>query len=801
MFGLDGADERLGEGGRRGAVADFPRQLGPGLVGRVLAERGEEVGRVGLVVVHVAHVLVGPDLRAGEEGRQVVADAGMAVERRDEEDAGDVGELRGADRVGLALEEPQDRRTDAVGERLHRPIDVRLGPALAERRGERGEVDLRGLVEKGVQVEVAHLVLREEPFPELPLRGVREREPVAFCEDGGALVGEALRHVAERLLDLLRGVGGQIPPAEAVRDAGGELADARPGQGVPAERGGGDAGPGGELRADHRAELRLAGLDGGGAAQLGVHPVQDGVERRRDVLRRAAGRQAADEVGIAALERVDRGGRRGLAGEIQLGEPGFDARGERPVRRRLGGGRPERVPHRLGGEAVPALRAGQALDGLGRDEQPDRRVRRDDGRAEDGADVREDVGGERPVLAEESFVGVDEGRDDLVVEGLGRSRRDVGQVRPPPVVRQVARHVKALAGPLRRRAFRQGGELAQERCRGRVRQAVREREARVVVHARVLQERDAQGPDLVGRLVAAVPDQGVDPSGALLARDGAEGGAQLDRVRAGAEAGETDDHVLQPAGERRLVRPRLHREAPLPVRAPGDLRRAVRARMAVREVENDAERLLRHLEQLGAVGLRPEVDVAREERLEEGEPALRLDRAALREPGVGRVALGDAPPARVGADAGVDLRARADRHLVLACVERLCVAVEDLADLLARERPEAALHQLRVHGLLRRQAELRADLGDLVRLDAAPRERVHERLLDRDHLGVGKRHLVPAGAGDVVVDLVDRVRVLEADLAGVVPAGGDVLELLEADRDVGELDGEGHGGDSVTSDE
>ena len=109
--------------------------------------------------------------------------------------------------------------------------------------GERGEVDLRGLVEKGVQVEVAHLVLCEEPFPELPLRGVRERNLVTLREDGGTFVGEAFRHVAERLLDLLRGVGGQIPPAELVHNAGGELADARLGKGVPAERGGGDAGP------------------------------------------------------------------------------------------------------------------------------------------------------------------------------------------------------------------------------------------------------------------------------------------------------------------------------------------------------------------------------------------------------------------------------------------------------------------------------------------------------------------------------------------------------------------------------
>ena len=272
--------------------------------------------------------------------------------------------------------------------------------------------------------------------------------------------------------------------------------------------------------------------------------------------------------------------------------------------------------------------------------------------------------------------------------------------------------------------------------------------------------------------------------GALAARDGAEGGAQLDRVRAGAEAGETDDHVLQPTGERRLVRPRLHREAPLPVRAPGNLRRAVRARMAVRDLQHDSERLLRHLEQLGAVVLRTVVHVAREKRLEEAEPALRGHRAARREFRVGLVALARAIPARLVVDAGVELLARADRPRADGPVDRRRVLVEDLADLLARERLEAALVELRVHGPVRREAELLADAAQRVVANAALLERLHERLLDRDHLGVRDGRLVLPPPPDEVVDFLDLGLAREPDLPGVERAVRDALELVDCQVDV-----------------
>ena len=60
------------------------------------------------MVVHESLVRVGLDLRTREEGRQVVANAGMAVKCHDEEDARDVGDLRGAEHVDLARE--RDRR-------------------------------------------------------------------------------------------------------------------------------------------------------------------------------------------------------------------------------------------------------------------------------------------------------------------------------------------------------------------------------------------------------------------------------------------------------------------------------------------------------------------------------------------------------------------------------------------------------------------------------------------------------------------------------------------------------------------
>ena len=83
-----------------------------------------------------------------------------------------------------------------------------------------------------------------------------------------------------------------------------------------------------------------------------------------------------------------------------------------------------------------------------------------------------------------------------------------------------------------------------------------------------------------------------------------------------------------------------------------------------------------------------------------------------------------------------------------------------------------------------REAELEADAVDLVRRDAALRESAHEGVLDREDLGVGELGLVLARRVDVVVDLVEGGLARERDLAGVVFAVRDGLELLEGYVDV-----------------
>ncbi|MBR4612908.1 MAG: hypothetical protein IKO40_09360 [Kiritimatiellae bacterium] len=56
---------------------------------------------------------------------------------------------------------------------------------------------------------------------------------------------------------------------------------------------------------------------------------------------------------------------------------------------------------------------------------------------------------------------------------------------------------------------------------------------------------------------------------------------------------------------------------------------------------------------------------------------------------------------------------------------------------------------------------------------------------------MGKRHPVLSGLRNVVVHLAKRVLAGEPNLAGVVFAGRNRMELLERDVDVGEIDGHG----------
>ena len=143
------------------------------------------------------------------------------------------------------------------------------------------------------------------------------------------------------------------------------------------------------------------------------------------------------------------------------------------------------------------------------------------------------------------------------------------------------------------------------------------------------------------------------------------------------------------------------------------------------------------------------------------------------------------PPGPVGAHPAraVELLRRSDARfspvLLGEGVEGRRVAVEDLADLLACEGPDAAALEGAVHGAVRREPQILADAGDLVRPDAAIGERRDERLLDRKHFLVGDRDDVPARHVDVVVDFGEFGLARELHFARVVVALREALKLVQ----------------------
>ena len=787
-LGADGAGERLGAGGRGLACADLACERGDGLGGRGRGVQGERTGGVGGLVRVVAQLLVGRDLGPREEVREVAADS-VEVEGGDEEDRGDVGHLGGADFAHPARQVVVGRPADGGHERLHRRIDLLLGRVLAQGGGERGEGELAGRGEERVEVEVLHLVLREQPFLEFGLSGGGDRERVGLFEDGGAFGGEALRLGAERLLDLGLAFGGDLPIGNPVLHGSGQALKRSAGKGRLDERGGGDAGLGGHRLADHPVERLLAARGGLGAADFRVDAVLDGRKRGGDLVRARAGGEAPDEVRQDRLEDV--GHALGIeAGCAQLGAPPLGVLHDRLVRRALAGGAQEGLADAVGRRAdVLAQGLDRRVNRADVQEVPGIRLRARDVRAEDGADVREDVGGERLERAEAPLAVAGEGHDDLLVEVLDRARGDVG-LGGRRFAGQIAGRCEHVADRRLRCALRQLRQIDQKRLRGRVREVVHEIEALVVRDARVLQERDDGGADLPA-LAAQILRQGGDPLGAPLGGKRAEFFAEADDPRVRGEAFEPDDHVLQLARPGRLVHPRVHRERLDLAVSDRDPGRNARARMAAGLLDHDVERRVGHFEEFLPVSAGPEVHVARHERLEERDAALLRDRPARVEGGVDRLARGGARLALPRRDAGVELVARANRLRTRVSVDRGGVAVEDLADLLARERPDRAVLEGGVHGLVRPEPELAADARDLVRADAALRERLDERLLDREDLGVGELGLVLARRVDVVVDLVEGGFARKLHLAGVVFAVRDGLELLEGDVDVGEVDGHG----------
>ena len=194
------------------------------------------------------------------------------------------------------------------------------------------------------------------------------------------------------------------------------------------------------------------------------------------------------------------------------------------------------------------------------------------------------------------------------------------------------------------------------------------------------------------------------------------------------------------------------------------------------------EQVHRDLLHLNARAVVRELAAVRDDALEVRDVLIDVEGAAgRRERRVHRVS----PPGPVGAHSvrAVELLRRADARfspvLLGEGVEGRRVAVEDLADLLACEGPDAAALEGAVHGAVRREPQILADAGDLVRPDAAIGERRDERLLDRKHFLVGDRDDVPARHVDVVVDLGEFALARELHFARVVVALREALELVQ----------------------
>ena len=174
--------------------------------------------------------------------------------------------------------------------------------------------------------------------------------------------------------------------------------------------------------------------------------------------------------------------------------------------------------------------------------------------------------------------------------------------------------------------------------------------------------------------------------------------------------------------------------------------------------------------QILGVLVEAEVHVAGDDRLGERDALVLLRPARAGERRVDLVARGGA--VRAHPALAVNLGRRADARgagvLVGVRVDRGGVAVEDVAHLLARERPDAARVERLVDPGLGREAEFAADPGDLVGGDAVGGEGLHEGVLHREHLLVGEGRGVGALKMDVVVDLAELGLARELHFAGVV---------------------------------
>ena len=206
-------------------------------------------------------------------------------------------------------------------------------------------------------------------------------------------------------------------------------------------------------------------------------------------------------------------------------------------------------------------------------------------------------------------------------------------------------------------------------------------------------------------------------------------------------------------------------------------------------VENAGPLTLRRRNETLALGLVAVMDVAGDDILGVHDTPVGQQCASLHQRGVCLIARTDDVGAFALAEPLVQLRFGADDLLaVVGLIDRVRVAVENGADLLSRERTDAAPGESGVYSAVRRESKFFPDPVELVRRHAILRERTDECVLDRERFGMGYGHLVQPGHTDMVVDLAKRMVGRKAHFAGIVFAGRNLLKLTDCQIDVCEID-------------
>ena len=763
-----------------GGIHAVDRRVAGELLERAAAETGGV--RVKGAIFHLDFRL---DVGLGVERPEEPIKAGARGDEQLREDCDRQAVVVRADLL-LAREHPVHGGVDFLRDRSHCLENRLLRREGVERLLERGEVDLLRLFGEERHVDVLHLLGGEQLDFDVVLDRLGQVEGVDIGEALDALVHEGVRELVELLLELLARRERRLAVGDARLEFGCLVHEA-----FQLDSGGVDS------RERHAEPVGEAFPDA--AFKACVHFIEVAVDAHRfghvgadvgdDVLHfrgRLRRREPFHGLRVACDERLDDCQREsGVAAE--LGKTCDDEALDNPLRAAAERGGEELLAEVFGRDATAGgerggidCRADKAgihdvVQSFAVGQPPGAQASADDIRRlrRENAIAREELVVEERLLDASVEVFVGEGRHIGLVrlfDGLGRF---LGKGLEERVVRE-----RPGGGVLWQR-----GEMPRQGDRVIVGEAVREIERRVVRDAALVENRDGGDAGLLAA-PGVVRERIQERLPGLLRGEAPELGVdfQVDGHGSGLCTAQAQDLLFEPAREGGLAQPGRYRKRLAGGQAQRRRRGDVLAGRAVTGDEKLVEQVHRDLLHLNARAVVRELAAVRDDALEVRDVLVDVEGAAgRRERRVHRVS----PPGPVGAHPvrAVELLRRADARfspvLLGEGVEGRRVAVEDLADLLACEGPDAAALEGAVHGAVRREPQILADAGDLVRPDAAIGERRDERLLDRKHFLVGDRDDVPARHVDVVVDLGEFGLARELHFARVVVALREALELVQ----------------------